>query len=242
MQVLIPIDKSNVVNHSRFLVAYFTNNSFGGSSEAAINVLDAFFGGGSQQNSSSKNLRFDASNETTWQMGRYALGFGFRLRGEQINQNSTANFGGTYTFSGRTAPVLDANNNPVLNSDGSVLTTQINSLEAYRRTLLFRQLGLPSARIRELGGGANQFTISGGDPDIAVSQYDLGFYLQNSYKISERSPRVSAFVTRTSEHRQQYKFCTEIRLIWSPKPKKTNPLYTLPRISIGYGMFFSRFR
>ena len=85
----------NVVNQTRFLAFYSSNNSFGGSSEAAINVLDAFFGGGSQQNSSNKNFRFDATNETTWQMGKYALGFGFRLRGERVAQNSTANFGGT---------------------------------------------------------------------------------------------------------------------------------------------------
>jgi hypothetical protein len=151
----------DVVNQTKFLASYFTNENFGGSNEAAINVLDAFFGGGSQQNSLNKNFRFDAANETTWQMGRYALGFGWRLRGEIINQNSTANFGGTYTFSGRLAPVLDANNNPVIDQNGNVLTTQISSLESYRRTLLFRQLGFSNQRIRELGGGANQFTISG---------------------------------------------------------------------------------
>jgi hypothetical protein len=233
----------NVVNQSRLLVSYFANDSFGGSNEPAINVLDAFFGGGSQQNSSNKNLRFDATNETTWQMGRYALGFGFRVRGEQTNQKSMANFGGTYTFSGRTAPVLDANNNPVLNSDGTIRITQINSLEAYRRTLLFRQLGFTNARIRELGGGANQFTISGGDPDIAVSQYDLGFYVQNSYKVSETI--AASFGVRYENQtniKSNTNFAPRFGLIWSPKAKdKQNPLYTLPRISIGYGMFFSRF-
>jgi hypothetical protein len=233
----------NVVNQTRLLVSYSTNNSFGGSSEAAINVLDAFFGGGSQQNVSNKNFRFDATNETTWQMGRYALGFGWRLRGERINQNSTANFGGTYTFSGRLAPVLDANNNPVTDGAGNVLTTQINSLENYRRTLLFRQLGFSNQRIRELGGGASQFTISGGDPEIKVSQYDVGFYVQNSYKLTETI--AASFGVRYENQTNigsRLNLAPRFGLIWAPKAKeKQNPLYTLPRISVGYGLFYNRF-
>ncbi|MEJ7623155.1 MAG: carboxypeptidase regulatory-like domain-containing protein [Pyrinomonadaceae bacterium] len=233
----------NIVNQSRFLVTYFTNESFGGSNEPAINVLDAFFGGGSQQNVSSKILRFDAANETTWQMGKYALGLGFRIRGERVNQNSTANFGGTYTFSGRVAPVLDANNNPITRSDGTVVTAQIDSLESYRRTLLFRQLGFTNERIRGLGGGANQFTISGGDPAIKISQYDLGFYVQNSYKVSETI--AASFGIRYENQtniNSNFNLAPRFGLIWAPKAKeKQNPLYTLPRISVGYGMFFSRF-
>jgi hypothetical protein len=234
---------ANVVNQSRFLASYFTNDSFGGSNEAAINVLDAFFGGGSQQNSSSKNLRFDLTNETTWQMGKYALGIGGRLRGERINQNSEANFGGTYTFAGRLAPVLDANNNPVTNSAGTVLTTQISSLESYRRTLLFRQMGFSNERIRQLGGGANQFSISGGNPEIKVAQYDLGFYVQNSYKISETL--AASFGVRYENQTNidsKFNIAPRFGIIWAPKAKeKQNPLYALPRISIGYGIFYNRF-
>jgi hypothetical protein len=234
---------ANIVNQTRVLATYFSNNSFGGSDEAAINVLDAFFGGGSQQNGSNKNFRFDATNETTWQMGKYALGFGVRLRGERVNQNSTANFGGTYTFSGRLAPVLDANNNPVTNSAGTVLTTQISSLESYRRTLLFQQTGFSNQRIRELGGGANQFSISGGNPEIKVSQSDLGFYVQNSYKISETI--AASFGVRYENQTNidsNSNFAPRFGIIWAPKAKeKQNPLYALPRISIGYGMFYNRF-
>jgi hypothetical protein len=233
----------NIVNQTRFLASYFINESFGGSDEAAINVLDAFFGGGSQQNSTNKNFRFDASNETTWQMGRYALGFGWRFRGERVNQNSTANFGGTYTFSGRIAPVLDANNNPVTDGSGNVLTTQISSLESYRRTLLFRGLGFSNQQIRELGGGANQFTISGGNPEIEASQYDAAFYVQNSYKISETI--AASFGVRyeyQTNISSNFNFAPRFGIIWAPKAKENQkPLYTLPRISVGYGIFYSRF-
>jgi hypothetical protein len=234
---------ANVVNQSRVFVVYNSSKSFGGNSDPAINVLDAFFGGGSQQNTSSGNYRFDASNETTWQMGRYALGFGFRVRGEHLTQNSSNNFGGTYTFSGRIAPVLDTNGSPVLNNDGSIRTTQINSLEAYRRTLLFRSLGYTSQQIRQLGGGANQFTISGGDPRLRASQYEVGLYVQNSYKITETL--AASFGVRyenQSNISSNFDVAPRFGIIWSPKAKdKQNPLTTLPRVSVGYGLFYSRF-
>ena len=233
----------NIVNQTRLLASYSANKNFGGSNDVALNVLDAFFGGGAQQDFSTKNLRVDTANETTWQMGRYALGFGFRVRGEFINQVSRSNFGGTYTFSGRFAPVLDANNNPVLDSSGAIVREQISSLESYRRTLAFQRLGYSAARIRELGGGANQFTISGGNPSISLSQYDIAGYVQNSYKISE-TLAVSGGLRYENQTNlsSDFNFAPRIGFIWAPKAKeKANPLYTLPRVSLGYGMFYTRF-
>lgn len=233
----------NIVNQSRFLASYFTNKSFGGSNEVALNVLDAFFGGGSQAENSNKTFRFDASNETTWQVGKYALGFGWKVRGERVNQVSRSNFGGTYTFSGRLAPVLDANNNPVTDGAGNIVTDEISSLESYRRTLVFRQLGFSNQRIRELGGGANQFTISGGNPQISASQYDFGLYVQNSYKLTETI--AASFGVRYENQTNissNFNFSPRFGIIWAPKAKeKQNPLFTLPRISVGYGMFYTRF-
>ena len=234
---------ASIVNQTRFFASHNSNKSFGGSNDVAINVLDAFYGGGSQQDSSNGRFWFDASNETSWQMGRYALGFGFRIRGERIDQDSRNNFGGTYTFSGRVAPVLDANNEPVLGGDGSILTIEINSLEAYRRTLLFQNLGYTPQQVRELGGGANQFTISGGNPRIKASQYDVGIYVQNSYKISETI--AASFGVRyenQSNISSNFDLAPRVGIIWAPKAKdKQNPLTTLPRISVGYGVFYSRF-
>lgn len=228
----------DIVNQTRAMANYSLNKSFGGSNDAAINVLDAFFGGGSQQNSSNGNFRYEASNETTWQMGRYALGFGGRFRAERIDQNSSNNFGGTYTFSGRIAPVLDANNQPIAGE-----TIQVTSLEAYRRTLLFQRLGYTRRQIRELGGGPNQFTISGGDPELNASQYDASVYIQNSYKI--RDTVAASFGIRYENQTNigsHHNFAPRFGLIWSPKAKdKQNPWTILPRVSVGYGVFYSRY-
>jgi hypothetical protein len=212
-------------------------------SAGALDVLEAFSSGGSTQNFKTRNLFFQASNQTTWQMGKYTLGLGGRFRADSINQNSQANFNGNYIFSGRLAPILDASNNPLIDAAGNYVTGQISSLESYRRTLLFRQLGFSNQRIRELGGGANQFTISGGNPKINLSQYDYAFYVQNSYKLT---PTIAISFGLRYENQNNIKdssnFAPRAGIIWAPKAKeKQNPLFSLPRISAGYGIFYSRF-
>lgn len=228
----------NVVIQTRLSGVYDKSQTIGVSDESAINVLDSFASGGSQQRSSISNFRIDATNDTTWQMGRYALGFGFRVRAMRLDQDSANDFGGTYTFAGRLAPELDANNQPIPGSE-----TEIGSLESYRRTLLFRGLGYTPGQIRQLGGGANQFTIAGGDPKIGVAQYEIGLYMQNSYKLSETL--AASFGLRYENQTNissEANFAPRFGLIWAPKAKdKQNPLTILPRVSIGYGLFYQRF-
>ncbi len=234
---------SNIVSQTRFSFSNTTNDSFGGSDEAALIVLDAFSGGGSQQNQKNTTSRIEASNDTTWQKERYSFGLGFRIRFLGISQTSFANFGGTYTFAGRIAPILDANNMPIADGSGGVLSEQISSLESYRRTLLFGQLGYTPAEIRALGGGANQFTISGGDPDISLSQFDVGIYFQSSYKISETIAASAGLrYENQSNIGSNFNLAPRLGLVWAPKPKAKRSLwYALPRVSIGYGLFYSRY-
>ncbi len=80
-----------------------------------------------------------------------------RLRAQTDDSVSPQNFNGAFTFGGGgLAPVLDANNQPT----GAL--APITSIERYRRTLLFQQLGDSAAQIRSLGGGATQFTYQSG--------------------------------------------------------------------------------
>jgi hypothetical protein len=54
-----------------------------------------------------------------------------------LADSSTQNYGGTFTFGGGTAPLLDGGGQPILDSTGRPLLGYISSLERYRRTVLF---------------------------------------------------------------------------------------------------------
>src|SRR5215475_12262542 len=96
---------------------------------------------------------------------------------------SPQNFGGTFTFSGGDAPVLDSSNQPVLDSSGKPLFAPITSIERYRRMLLFQSLGFTPSRIRELGGGATQFSINAGNPVSSASQFDVGLFVGDDWRV-----------------------------------------------------------
>ncbi|HEX8636552.1 MAG TPA: TonB-dependent receptor, partial [Pyrinomonadaceae bacterium] len=237
------LKNANLVSQTAVLFSSYSSQSRPRTSAVALDVSEAFSGGGSTQDFNTGNLFFQAINQTTWQMGKYTIGSGARFRAHSIDQNSQTNFNGNYIFSGRIAPVLDGANNPLIDATGNYVAVQISSLESYRRTLLFRQFGFSNQRIRELGGGASQFTISGGNPKINLSQYDYAFYVQNSLKLT---PTVALSFGLRYENQNNLKdrsnFAPRAGIIWAPKAKdKQKPLFSLPRISVGYGIFYSRF-
>lgn len=146
----------------------------------ALFVSESFFGGGSQVGTASNSQdRAEVQNFTSWTAGRHFLKVGGRVRYVRIKSISPSNFGGSYTFSGGTGPTLDAQDQLV---PGAGLI-QLTSLERYRRTLLFQRQNLTPTQIRFLGGGATQFSIAGGNPEAGVTQTDIGFYLQDEWKL-----------------------------------------------------------
>ncbi|MEO7142493.1 MAG: TonB-dependent receptor, partial [Bryobacteraceae bacterium] len=144
-------------------------------------------------------------------------------------------FGGTFTFSGGQAPVLDANNQPVLGE-----TAQISSLESYRRTLLFQQLGYPMAQIRLLGSGPSQFSISGGNPTAAVNQTDIGLFIGDDWR-ARKNLTLSyglRYETQTNIHDWR-DWAPRFGLAWAPSSRKSARSLTV--IRAGFGIFYDRF-
>lgn len=232
----------NVVNELRFQWLSLDSKKIGENNEMAIDVLDSFSGGGSQINNRIKESVVEFSNNTSWQIGKYELRLGWQLSKRDLSRFSASNFGGTYIFSGKTAPLLDANNNIVYDNVGNLINSQITSLESYRRTLIFQKLGYTNQQIRVLGGGASQFKVAGGNPIIDLSQYELGVYSQNSFKIS-KSVALSFGLRYENQTniKSNYNFAPRVGLVWSPKTDtKKNLISSLPKISVGFGIFYSR--
>ena len=233
------IISARTINETRFQFMRSRLTQTGDNSIATIQVLDAFTGGGSQIGlSSNQQNRWELHNITTHTKGAHTIKFGGRLRGSETNDLSPQNFGGTYTFAGGQAPVLDAALNPVTGAGGQALFTNISSIERYRRTELLRRLGYSGAQIRALGGGASQYTVAGGDPLATVSQADVGLFLLDDWRARPNLSLSYGVRYETQTNISDYaNFAPRIGFAWGigkGPAKKTV-------IRGGFGTFFDRF-
>src|SRR5207237_7821557 len=132
-------------------------------------------------------------------------------------------------------------NQPVLNGSGGPKLVNISSIESYRRTLLFRQLDLPAAQIRQLGGGASQFSINTGNPIISGSQLDLGAFLGDDWKAKPSLTLSLGLRYETQNNIHDWRdFATRIGVAWAPAGVSGKPR---PKsvVRAGFGMFYDRF-
>src|SRR5215468_1105475 len=149
------------------------NFQFGDISTPSLIVSNAFNSGSAQVGQALHGSSLlEIQSDTNLIHGVHSIRFGGRLHNNAITDLAPSNFGGTFLFFGVTnAPVIDTNSRP-----GGNETTQIDSLEQYRRTILFESLGYSGDVIRQLGGGASQFSISAGNPMVKFHQTDLALY------------------------------------------------------------------
>lgn len=228
------------INETRFQFLHSNTAQLGDNNLYALNVQDAFNSGG-PQNGAAKTLdtRLELSNMTTYAIRAHAIKIGGRWRRTNRDSLSPNNFGGSYTFAGGLAPTLDANNNPVLGPDGIPVIQQITSLEKYRRTLLFQSFGFSPALIHTLGGGASQFTINGGNPEVGVSQMDIGLFATWDWRANQRTT-VSAGLrwedqTNITNHNN---IAPRVGLAYALDGRNKKPTKTILRL--GAGMFYDR--
>src|SRR5947208_14064635 len=225
----------NMVNEIRYQFFRSSNQITPATIGPAIQVLGAFNGGVSPEGHS-----FDTQTNHEFQdyvsvlHGQHSWRFGVRLRRQADDNISRQNFNGTFTFSGGAAPVLDANNQPVLDSTGQPILTPITSIERYRRTLLFQKIGLTPSQIASLGGGAGQFSIIAGDPKLSVSQFDVGAFVSDDWKIRPALTMSLGFryEAQTNIH-DRHDLAPRIGVAWGFAPKTV--------VRAGFGIFYDRF-
>lgn len=235
-----------IVNETRFQYSRRNYQQRGDDSQPTINVLDAFIGGGaSVPFASTDEDRFELQNYTTFVMGRQTFKAGARLRHVRVTDILASNFGGTYTFAGGLAPLLNANNQIVFERDGQTgnlipTLTQISSLERYRRQLLFERQGFTPEEIRARGGGATQFSIAGGNAEARASQTELGIFMQDEWNLRSNLTLSLGlrFDTQSNVNRGFY-LAPRIAFAYAPGVAAGGRTKTV--IRGGFGIFFDRF-
>ena len=227
-----------LINEVRFQYQHLRNENLGSTSQPTINVSSAFMGGGSQVGHAlNTSSRWEFGDFIGTQRGTHSIKFGLRLRGVHTDDSNPANFGGTYTFAGAFVPQLDTNNKTVVGAPAVF----VDSLERYRRTLLFQQMGFSPTQIRALGGGASQFTISDGKALASISQMDGGFFGQDDWKLR---PNLQfsyglRYEYQTNTH-SLTNFAPRLAFAWAPGGSDaSHPPKTV--IRAGAGIFYNRF-
>jgi hypothetical protein len=163
---------SHVVNDVRVQYTRNTATSTALANTPALAVLDAFYAGGNQTAGTRAVTNGTQANETiTMQRGRHTTKAGVLLETTHQDSLDRSGFGGTFIFGSDVE--RDALGNAVL--DGAGQTTPISPIESYRRTVL----GLP-------GYAPSQFSIVRGNPDVAMHQWNLGWFALDDWSISNR--------------------------------------------------------
>ncbi|HLH29928.1 MAG TPA: TonB-dependent receptor, partial [Terriglobia bacterium] len=219
---------ANAVMDTRFGYTANGNYQYGATSIPSLIVSSAFNGGSAQTGATRHQTHyFEFQNNVSVSHGAHALKFGGRFRYIPTTDISPSNFGGTFSFFGMTnAPVLDTNNQPVGNE-----TTQISSLEQYRRTLLLQGLGYSGTAIRNLGGGASQFSTAAGNPEVDFTQTDFTFYGLDDWRVRQ-DVTVSLGLRYMTQDvvRDWHGAQPRIAVAWSASPKTV--------VRAGWGSFY----
>jgi Carboxypeptidase regulatory-like domain len=224
-----------LVNETRFQFNHSSSQNFAHGTAPAIIVQDAFTGG-SYSGGNSKNVRnrWELTNFFVLNHGPHTLKWGARVRQSFNDDTSLSNFNGTFTFFGGSGPALDGNYQPIAGT-----SVQLTGLDIYQRTLLLQQKGFTPDQVRAAGGGASQFSLSAGQPLTRITQFDLGAYFNDDWKLRPNF---------TFSYGLRYEMQTNIpdARDWSPRlgiawgidGKGTTPAKTVLRI--GGGQFYQR--
>lgn len=148
---------ARTVTQLRFQYRHSTSNQTPFSTDPTVRVLSDVTSGGSSQGSSLDTQdRSELQSLTSMNLGNHALAFGGRVRETQVSVNSTGGYNGAFTFSG---------------------------IQAYAITMAGLSQGLTPAQILAAGGGANQFSITGGSPVAKANRFDYALYTEDAWRM-----------------------------------------------------------
>ncbi len=203
-----------VVNETRFRTLRQKSSQTANNSQPTIQVLQAFTDGGATLGLvSDKQNHIELQNYTSLTRNAHVLRLGGRLRSVSMTDRSDQNFNGAFTFT---------------------------SLDAYRITLQGLQNGLTLAQIHAAGGGPSQFSVTGGNALADVSQFDLGVFAQDDWRVRQNFSLNLGLRYETQNNISDHgDFAPRVGFAWGLGSGKARQPKTV--IRGGAGIFYDRF-
>lgn len=147
---------TRTVMQNRFEYRHSTDDQNPFSTDPEIRVLGAFTGGGNSSGTSrDAENQYEFQSLTSTNFGKHSLTYGGRVRFDDEAINSTSGYNGTFTFTG------------------------IQSYSIFQQGLA---QGLTPGEIVAAGGGANQFSITTGNPVAKVNRFDYALYTEDTWR------------------------------------------------------------
>jgi hypothetical protein len=212
---LTSIGSKRTVNQIRLQLKHHIIGEASLNTEPAILVLEAFNAGGNQgslfTNTMSNELQL--TDNLAYVFKKHTFKAGFRADAVALEKINRSNFNGTFIFG--TDFERDEKGVPVAG-------TTITPLEHYRRTLL----GLPGYR-------PSQFSINRGDPFVGFSQWEIGWFVQDDWRITNRLALSYGFRHEFQTHLDdKLNFAPRFSIAWAPDKNRKSV------IRIGSGIFY----
>lgn len=184
-------------------------------SEVAIEVPEAFVSGGTSMslNGLLEN-RYELNEMLSLSVRKHTLKFGGRFRAIQEDNASADDYNGVFTF---------------------------DSLTSYRITEEGVNAGLSPDQIRANGGGASQFSISSGEPMARVTQFDVGLFAQDDWRIGNSLTLSGGLRFEKQTNINDWSsWAPRVGLAWAIPSRTSNRPFAVLRV--GFGAFYNRIR
>ncbi|HEY3839918.1 MAG TPA: carboxypeptidase regulatory-like domain-containing protein [Bryobacteraceae bacterium] len=202
------------INETRFMYDRMNTTQHGNSTSPAINVQDAFTGGGASLNLNFNHQgSYEFTNNTSLTRGTHSIKLGGRIRAYRLDNQSTSNYNGTFTFF---------------------------SIATYAAAQKMLAQGATAAQIYAAGDGPGIFSITGGTPLAGVSQVDAGLFIQDDWRFKPNLTLSAGLRMETQNNISDHAdFGPRFSLAWGIDSKKGGPAKTVLRL--GGGLFYDRF-